>query len=149
MKANDLKALIVARLTSLGEVNVYDSERFIKDEKTLKACFLEGDRIRGTWCRRINRRDKVDAAIGNTFTTFRVFLIESFSNANDSEALLDERIDLIIDELIERPQLALGVHVYTNENAGVRLIDQSPHVLVGHLLHLATLEINISDETNL
>jgi hypothetical protein len=149
MNANELKALIVERLISLDEVNVYESERFIKDEKTLKACFLQGDRIRGAWCRRVTRRDQIDAAIGNTFTTFRVFLIESFSNANNSEALLDERIDVIIDELIENPQIALGVHVYTNENAGVRLIDQSPHVLVGHLLHLATIEINISDETNL
>ena len=148
MRANAIRDLLIERMNALDEHNVYRSERFIKDERTLKTQFLHDDRITGSWMRRVKRTDKERFTFGNTFTTWRVFLIEGFSESTASEERLDARIDAVIDAFVDTPQLSAGLHVHQGDEAGIELIEQAPFMLGGYLLHLATLEIRLFDESN-
>lgn len=143
MSAADIRPLLLARLAGLTLNNIYQSERNLNATSAFKTTFVTDGKVRGGWVRRKTRQDSYQDSIHDTKSAWHLILIEGFHEESESELIIDARIDAVIESFVGNPELAPGVFVHGDDDAGIRLLDQSPAMFGSVLIHLATIELTV------
>lgn len=136
-----LRAAIVAQLQTVPDIgNVFDFERYAKDDATFRDIYNSGAGILGWHVRRVARKETM--AFNEVLTTWEIRGFASLQDDSATELIFDDLIDAIGDAWRNDPCMNGAVLSPTNEtNVVPELVDTGPALFCGVLCHSARLRL--------
>lgn len=137
----DLRAAIVAQLQAISDVGqVFDYERYAKDDAAFRELYAAGERVLGWHVRRVARKESPD--FNEVLTTWEIRGFMALQDAEASELFFDDLIDRIGDAWRANPTMDRAV-LYPKDGAEVvpELVDSGPALFAGVLCHGARLRL--------
>lgn len=148
-----VRAAIAATLRAVpGIGSVHEYERYAKDDKSFRQFYGAGaDGLHGWHIRRVKRVH--GAGIGEVRTTWEIRGFKAISDADASELMFDDLIDLVITAYRADPTLGGTVLWPTDDDPWAPdIADSGPAVFAGVLCHCVKLILvtrHVSDDAPL